>query len=110
MTMHYIFWRSFVVALFLTAGLAVGGLATIFAMLVRRTLGVDIHEKVMSYTNIVPIGDRLDVWFYDFLGACIHLYVKVAQWVGSIVLVLYIVSLVAYTIAFTSHHWKEIWG
>ena len=60
--------------------------------------------------NKPSVVNWLEQLLFNFSGTCVHLYVKAAQWIGSIAVFLLTVGVLGRLILFTVTHWREIWG
>lgn len=83
---YHHFWHAIVLSGIIVLAMLPGAAGALFAKLVAR------------YTN------------FKFAETCVHFYVKTAQWIGSVALVLLVVGVVGRFGIFTLEHWREIWG
>lgn len=103
---HPFIWHIIVVASYMLYALLLGGTAALFAGALRSFLTSVWARR----DQLLSTSEKLDLWFYNFLGTCIHFYVKCAQWLGSLIVVMYIFCLLVLLISFSYTHWREIWG
>lgn len=102
---HY-FWRMIVVAGVLFAILLIGAVGALAMKTINWTLREIVADK--KYSN--SILDKLDMGMFLFTKSCVRFYVKSAQWVGSLIILLLIVGGLGRLAIFTATHWREIWG
>lgn len=90
------FWHAIILAGIIVLAMLPGAVGALFMKIVAMSTS-NSTSKIVSAINTCAI-------------ACVHFYVKTAQWVGSMALVLLIIGIVGRFGMYTMIHWREIWG
>lgn len=86
--------------------MAIGGVGAFVMQLIRLSL----QEEAADSKHPNTISDRVDVAMFNFAKAYVRMFIKTAQWLGSLVILLLIVGGLGRFAIFTAIHWREIWG
>lgn len=102
------FWHMIVIAGFLSVIVIAGGIGALIMKVINWTLS-EINDFKTSNTENT-LFDRFDVAMFIFSKLYIRSYIKTAQWLGSLAMILLIVGGIGRLTIFVITHWREIWG